>query len=135
MRGADSGPRDTFCALPAFWVGLLYDEATQKKALDMISDWSLEERHAMRINAARQGLKSEFRDGSLLDVARRAIDLSREGLVARGAVDYEGADETQYLKPLEAVIEQGCSPAETLATRLSTEWQGDITAFYKALTY
>ena len=101
----------------------------------MISGWSSEERHAMRINAARQGLKAEFRDGSLLDVARRAIDLSREGLVARGAVDYEGANETQYLKPLEAVIEQGCSPAETLATRLSTEWQGDITAVYKALTY
>ena len=101
----------------------------------MISGWSSEERHAMRINAARQGLKAEFRDGSLLDVARRAIDLSREGLVARGAVDNEGADETQYLKPLEAVIELGCSPAETLATRLSTEWQGDITAVYKALTY
>lgn len=135
MRGADSGPRDTFCALPAFWVGLLYDEATQKKALDMISDWSSEERNALRINAARQGLKAEFRDGHVLDIARQALDLSREGLVARGAIDYEGANETQYLRPLEAVIEQGCSPAEALATKLSTGWEGDITSVYKALTY
>ena len=124
-----------FCALPAFWVGLLYDEATQKKALDMISDWFSEERNALRINAARQGLKAEFRDGHVLDIARQALDLSREGLVAREAIDYEGANETQYLRPLEAVIEQGCSPAEALATKLSTEWEGDITSVYKALTY
>ena len=25
MRGADGGPVDIICALPAFWAGLLYD--------------------------------------------------------------------------------------------------------------
>ena len=27
MRGADGGPGRRICALPAFWVGLLYDDA------------------------------------------------------------------------------------------------------------
>ena len=27
MRGADGGPRNAICALPALWVGLLYDRS------------------------------------------------------------------------------------------------------------
>ncbi len=27
MRGADGGPRSAICALPALWVGLLYDRS------------------------------------------------------------------------------------------------------------
>ena len=33
MRGADGGPSKNLCALPAFWVGLLYDDKALADAL------------------------------------------------------------------------------------------------------
>ena len=40
MRGSDGGPWRNICALPALWVGLLYDEQAQRDALDFIQDWT-----------------------------------------------------------------------------------------------
>jgi glutamate--cysteine ligase len=48
MRGADGGPWRRLCALPAFWVGLLYDEVSLQGALDIISDWTDQERAMLR---------------------------------------------------------------------------------------
>ncbi len=36
MRGADGGPWNRLCALPAFWVGLLYDERALDAAWDLV---------------------------------------------------------------------------------------------------
>ena len=35
MRGADGGPWDRICALPAVWVGLLYNEVALKSSEDL----------------------------------------------------------------------------------------------------
>ena len=35
MRGADGGPWNIICALPALWVGLLYDNEAQLEAYDL----------------------------------------------------------------------------------------------------
>ncbi|CAL5360066.1 unnamed protein product [Camellia sinensis] len=48
MRGADGGPWRRLCALPAFWVGLLYDEVSLQNVLDMITDWTPKERQMLR---------------------------------------------------------------------------------------
>ncbi|XP_039050602.1 glutamate--cysteine ligase, chloroplastic-like isoform X2 [Hibiscus syriacus] len=48
MRGADGGPWRSLCALPAFWVGLLYDEVSLQSILDMTADWTTEERQMLR---------------------------------------------------------------------------------------
>lgn len=48
MRGADGGPWSMICALPAFWVGLIYDDQAQRDCLEMISDWSVDEMTALR---------------------------------------------------------------------------------------
>jgi len=53
MRGADSGPWKSICALPALWVGLLYDPIAQAEALDLISDWTREERDYLFAEVAR----------------------------------------------------------------------------------
>jgi glutamate--cysteine ligase len=39
MRGADGGPWNRLCALPAFWVGLLYDDAALDAAWDLVKDF------------------------------------------------------------------------------------------------
>lgn len=44
MRGADGGPWKIICALPALWVGLLYDDQALSSASDLISEWTQEER-------------------------------------------------------------------------------------------
>ena len=48
QRGADGGPWNRLCALPAFWVGLLYDQSALDAAWDLVKDWTAEERDAMR---------------------------------------------------------------------------------------
>jgi hypothetical protein len=48
MRGADGGPWSSICALPALWIGLLYDEQAQAACMDLISGWSREERTYLR---------------------------------------------------------------------------------------
>src|SRR3546814_15075820 len=35
MRGGDGGPWKSLCALPAFWVGLLYDQSALDAAWDL----------------------------------------------------------------------------------------------------
>ena len=42
MRGADGGPWSRICALPALWVGLLYDDDALAAAWDEVKHWSLD---------------------------------------------------------------------------------------------
>lgn len=48
MRGADGGPWKLICAMPALWVGLLYNTQAQKEALELISEWTVEEMTDLR---------------------------------------------------------------------------------------
>jgi len=84
MRGSDGGPWRNICALPALWVGLLYDEQAQRDALDFIQDWTQEERDYLQREVPRTALKTPFRDGTVLDVAREVVQISRRGLMNRG---------------------------------------------------
>ncbi len=56
MRGADAGPPEMLNALPAFWVGLLYDPASLDAAWEIVKGWSAEERQALRDAVPREGL-------------------------------------------------------------------------------
>ena len=53
MRGADTGPWNQLCSMPAFWVGLLYDQAALDAAWDWVKDWSEEERDQLRRRRAK----------------------------------------------------------------------------------
>src|SRR5690606_42009795 len=48
MRGADNVPSERLPALPAFWVGLLYDGASLDAAWEIARGWSATERQALR---------------------------------------------------------------------------------------
>jgi glutamate--cysteine ligase len=48
MRGADGGPWSSICALPALWIGLLYDAQSQAACMELISDWSRKEMTYLR---------------------------------------------------------------------------------------
>ncbi len=102
MRGADGGPWRRLCALPAFWVGLLYDRGALDAAWDLVRDWTAEDREGLRHDAAKFGLRAEFRGRSLRDVARDVLAIAEAGLRARARPGAGGTipDETHFLNAL-----------------------------------
>jgi glutamate--cysteine ligase len=135
MRGADSGPWSSLCALPAFWVGLLYDAQTQSQVAAYISDWTQEEREALRREAPIKGLDAPFRDGTLLDMAHNVLALAEQGLKNRQFTDGAGGDETQFLAYLQQTLAEGRSPAARLLDKYNNEWDADVRPLYRELAF
>ena len=126
MRGADSGSWRSICALPALWVGLLYDDAAFTAAEALVAEWSLGEMQAMRDAVPRLGLRTPLRSGTVLDVAREVVRLARDGLARRQRLNWDGRDETGYLRRLEEVVEQGRSPADLKLEAFVERWGGRV---------
>ena len=135
MRGADAGPQRLLCALPAFWVGLLYHQPSLDAAWELVSQWSTEERNRLRAQVPAEGLSGQFRGEPLLDWAWRFLELSRTGLQARGLLDADGNDETRFLQPVEEILSTGRTPAEELLARFHGAWQGDVTRIFSECAY
>ncbi|MBV9859811.1 MAG: glutamate--cysteine ligase [Alphaproteobacteria bacterium] len=135
MRGADGGPWRRLCALPALWVGLLYDGAALDAAEDLVADWTEAERESMRAEVPRLGLETPLRSRTLRDVALEVLDMSREGLHRRGRRDQAGEDETHFLDPLFAIAGSGRTPAEELLEDFNTRWAGEIDRAYTDYAY
>ena len=81
-------------AQSAFWVGLLYDEAALTAAEALLREATWEDAVALRAAVPREGLAATWRGGSLRDLARDAVAISRDGLRARGRHNAEGLDES-----------------------------------------
>ncbi len=135
MRGTDGGPWNRLCALPAFWVGLLYDSDAQAAAWDLVKDWSQEERARLRAEVPKTALKTPFRGGTLQDVAVRAMVIARTGLARRARRDGWNEDEGHFLDPLEAIATSGITPAEEMLAKYHGEWGGDLTRVFEDYAY
>ena len=132
MRGADGGPTERIVALPALWVGLLYDQGALDAAWDLVKDWTMDEREALRDAVPRQALDAPVPGGrTLLDVAREVLPIARAGLAARGALNSAGEDETGFLAPLDEIVASGKVPAQRLLDKFHGEWGGDISRVYE----
>ncbi|WP_279480625.1 glutamate--cysteine ligase [Aureimonas sp. SK2] len=135
MRGADGGPWRGICALPAFWTGLLYDGAALAEAQTLTRDIDVAEAARLRAEVPKTGLSTRFRDGTVLDLARRALDISRRGLAARARLNEEGLDETIFLAPLEDILARGETAAEGLLRLYRGAWGGRIDPLFEHLAY
>ncbi|KIT17099.1 glutamate--cysteine ligase [Jannaschia aquimarina] len=143
MRGADGGPWRRLCALPALWVGLLYDDATLEAAWRLAQDWRLtapddqERRDAWRVAASESGLRAEVEGRVMHDLARDVVAIARDGLRARGKAGAGGLvpDETHFLNALHETIESGLTPADELLALYEGEWAGDLTRIYAERAY
>ena len=135
MRGADGGPWGRLCALPAFWVGLLYDDAALDAAWDLVRDFSMEERNALRDAVPRLALKTPFRGGSLRELAVEALKISAAGLQRRARCNARGQDERVFLDPLIEVVEANETPAERKLALFHGAWQGDIDHVFREYAY
>ena len=135
MRGADSGPWSRICALPAFWVGLLYDDAALDAAWDLVKDFSLAERNALRDGVPKSALKTPFRNGTLNDLAREALKISHAGLRRRARADCCGIDESGFLQPLLEIAEAGQTAAERKLELFRGEWGGSVDPVFREFAY
>jgi len=135
MRGADGVPWAGLCALPALWVGLLYDGSAQSAAWDLVKDWSMEEMATLRDEVPRSGLETPFRGDKVLDVARQVVDIANEGLKSRGKAGNVTSDETEYLDALKRVVDCGQSPADELLALYHGEWNGRIEPVFEHFAY
>jgi len=135
MRGADGGPWQGICALPALWVGLLYDNNTLNAAADLVRDWSPEDVGQLRKDVPYAGLHAKIKGRETLKVARDVIELARQGLEARNIQNSEGFDETVFLIPLEETVTMGKTPAERLVDKFNGPWNGDISRLFAEHAY
>ncbi len=135
MRGADGGPWGRLCALPAFWVGLLYDDTALDAAWDLVKDFSMTERHALRDTVPRLALKTPFRNGTVLDLAQQAVAIAAGGLARRDYRNRHGADERIYLQPLIEFLDAGLSPAEQKLALYHGEWNGSVDPLFREFAY
>ena len=129
MRGADGGPWRRLCALPAFWVGLLYDEISLQRVLDLTADWTLEERQMLRDKVTVTGLKTPFRGGLLKDVAEEVLELAKNGLERRGF------KEAGFLNAVTEVVRTGVTPAERLLELYHGKWNQSVDHVFEELLY
>ncbi len=132
MRGADGGPWSRICALPALWVGLLYDQGALDAAWDLVKDWSMEEREQLRIDAPRLGLNAPIPGGGTMqDLGKEALSIAHSGLAARAMLNASGDNETGYLETLDEIVKTGKVPAQRLLDAYHGEWGGDVSRVYK----
>ena len=132
MRGADGGPWSRICALPAFWVGLLYDQGALDAAWDLVKDWSMEERERLRNEVPRLALATAAPGGGTLqDLGREVLKIAHAGLKARARLNASGDNETGYLETLDEIVASGKVPAQRLLDAYHGEWNGDITRVYE----
>ena len=137
MRGADGGPWRRLCALPALWVGLIYDQGALDAAWDLCRGWSAEQRDGLRVAAARDGLQGSHGALRLHDIAREVVAIAEAGLKARARPGQGGLvpDETHFLDILRESIDTGRVPADELLERYHGPWQGDLTRIYAEYSY
>ncbi len=135
MRGADGGPWARICALPAFWVGLLYDDSALGAAWDVARGWSEEEREALRGDAAKLGFKAEVGGRSVQEIALEVLEISRQGLRARARLGNLKEDETTYLDPLAKIAKSGITMGEFTAQQYLGEFGEDAKKLFDACKY
>jgi len=137
LRGADGGPWRRLCALPAFWVGLMYDQSALDAAWDLAKGWDAETREALRVAASVDGLQAVVGGVKMHDLAREVLALSDAGLKARAMQGAGGLipDETHFLNALKESVESGKTPADELLEHYNGDWGGDLSKIYAQYSY
>jgi glutamate--cysteine ligase len=135
MRGADGGPLDMLCALPALWIGLLYDDAALAAALELTKGWSMEDLQKLRNDVPRLALNARIGGRTVREVAADMVAIARQGLAARCRASDAANDETGHLEVLEDIAGSGVTLAERLLEKFHGEWNGNIAGVFTDCAY
>lgn len=135
MRGADGGPWRRICALPAFWVGLLYHQPSLDAAWDLVKHWQPADRADFLQDVSREGLRATVDGRPLLELAQEVFELVEQGLLARAIRNADGQDESIHLRSVRDAIERGESPAGHKLRLYENEWGRNIDPIFDQFAY
>jgi len=136
MRGADGGRWSRICALPALWVGLLYDDQALDAAWDVVKHWSIDAREQLRRDVPKLALDAITPDGqSMREFAGEVLDIASGGLTRRAMLNSAGDNEGGFLDPLRDVVATGMTPADRLLHKYETEWDGNVSHIYEEFSF
>jgi len=135
MRGADGGRWNSITALPAFWTGILYDDAALDQAWQLVKDWTPPEREALRNGVPMSALKTVFRSTTVGAIARHVLRISRLGLKNRAQINAKNQDETLYLAPLDVIAGTGRTVSDQLLDRFHGAWHGNIDHVFEEFAF
>ena len=137
MRGADGGPWRRLCALPAFWVGLCYEQDSLDAAWDLVKDWDAETREALRVTASVDGLRAKVGNIDMHELSKSVLDIAHAGLAKRARPGAGGMipDETHFLNALMESVETKKTPADELMDHYNGAWAGDLNRIFAEFSY
>jgi glutamate--cysteine ligase len=136
MRGADGGRWSRICALPALWVGLLYDDRALDAAWELVRHWTIDQREKLRREVPKLALETPTPDGETMrDFAARVLAISADGLTRRAELGTAGDNEGGFLDPLRDVLSTGMTPADRLLARYHGDWGGDVSRIYEEFSF
>ncbi len=135
VRGADAGNWRRTCALPAFWVGILYGENSINLAEKICEKWTLNHIETLSHDVAKNGLDAEINGKKVLYIAKDLLEIAKSGLINRNIKDGEGSNESIYLNVLEEIIQKGVSPAKELLNNFGKEYNNDMEKLLKEIAY
>ena len=137
MRGADGGPWRRLCALPAFWVGICYNQSSLDAAWDLAKRWDIETRESWRIAASVDGLDAIVNGQKMIDIAKEVVSIAQTGLKARAKAGAQGLlqDESHFLNALSDSLDIGKTPADELLDLYYGEWGRDINRIFENFCY
>jgi glutamate--cysteine ligase len=133
MRGADVGNTAMIKALPALWVGLLYDDTALNQAQAMVKEWTVQQIEETRRDVPRLGMSVIIGKQNIFAIAKQVVNLAVQGLRRRALRNEAGADETRYLEPLITLVDIEQTEAERLMSLYNNVWDEDITPVFNAV--
>jgi glutamate--cysteine ligase len=137
MRGADGGQWNQICALPAFWVGVLYDQNSLDAAWDICKNWTADQREALRLSAAKDGLDGKVESISIQSLAKEILKISTNGLNVRNKLSNSPVkrDESHFLDILSERVETGITPADTVLLHYNGKWRKNSQKIFEEFSY
>src|SRR5262249_18976867 len=135
MRGADAGSWRRIPAVPAYWVGLLYDETSLDAAWELVKAWTALERQKLRDDVPKLGFAAAIAEHGAMQVAKTTLALAEQGLARRRRFDPGGHDETRYLQPIHDYLARGITPAEELLEKFHGPWAGSVEPVFQEYAY
>lgn len=136
MRGADGGPWSRICALPALWVGLLYDDQALDEAWQLVKGWTKDQHEEVRRAVPKLALGAPAPGGgTMLDLARTVVAISAQGLTRRAKLNSAGDNESGFIDPLNEIVASGKTPADRLLDLYHGPWQGELSRIYSEMSF
>ncbi len=117
-RSADAQRFEHATAVPALWVGLIYDELSLSRAEELSRELSVEALSAARPSLVARGLEASIDGVSARSYAERVLELAADGLDRRQLLDAAGHGERILLEALIALVSQGRTPADQVSQGL-----------------